>query len=220
MKLGSIFSWLRQNSKLLALFLFVDIIFISLHIALLLGIIDYNIELSIEKDLGYAEIFQYIKEFFTALILFYLFKHTKAKVYLVWGMLFLYLLLDDSLSIHENLGWKLSQYLNLEGVLGLRPEDLGEVLMLLMVALPFLISLIYIYCQQNPKARKITSIYLLLMSILLFFAIFVDSLHVIYNENKNVFAVIEDGGEMLTMTVVFIYTLSLRKVITNKTRLR
>jgi hypothetical protein len=55
------------------------------------------------QERGYSEIFQYIKEYWIALLLGALAVRQRSVLYLGWSLLFFYLLLDDSLTIPGNI---------------------------------------------------------------------------------------------------------------------
>ena len=101
-----------KTTTFLLLLLTADTIFIILHI--IHTYTDYlgNSNFSIQKDRGYAEIFQYIKEFCIALLLLYLAIKRRNLLYLSWSALFGYVLLDDFLKIHERAGVRASVYFN------------------------------------------------------------------------------------------------------------
>ena len=52
----------KESNRLLILLLLVDLVFIVLHIAHTMHMVLSKL-FSIERDLGYAEIYQYIKEY-------------------------------------------------------------------------------------------------------------------------------------------------------------
>ncbi|TGV01586.1 hypothetical protein [Flavivirga rizhaonensis] len=211
--LNRVFRSFKINKPLLILLIGIDLIFISAHCLLLFGIIDYNLDFSIEKDFGYAEFYQYIKEFGIFLILIFLFYEKEQIIYLVWAMFFLYVLLDDSLSLHEVYGVYLADYFNFQPKFNLRAEDFGELLIFLSIGVLFFISIIFAFFKTDLMGRLVTRNLFILILILAFFAIFVDQLHIMVPSGKNKFAVLEDGGEMLIMSFIFIYALSLKHTI-------
>ena len=96
-------------------------------------------------DGGYAEIFQYMKELAVVLMLSFFYWRRKAFIYLGWGILFLFLLLDDSLQIHENLGETASKLINITYLGGIRGQDIGE-----MVTFSLILAYVYSHLQANP----------------------------------------------------------------------
>ncbi len=215
MKLGQVlnkvFRSFEINKPLLTLLILIDFIFILMHCLLLYGIIDNNLNFSIEKDFGYAECYQYIKEFGIFLILFFLFYKKRQVIYLVWGLFFLYLLLDDSLSLHETYGVCLADYFNLQAQFNLRAEDFGELLIFAFFGFLFFIFIVFSSLRTDLKGKMITRHLFLLILVLVFFGVCIDLLHIATPYHENKFAVMEDGGEMLTMSFIFAYVFNLNK---------
>ena len=127
---------------------------------------------SLQADLGLSETFQYVKEVWIVILLVMVAIGQRKWVYGSWACLFLYLLLDDSLQIHENLGVCLAEHFTLEPLLGLRARDFGEI------------------------------------AVSAFFGIFVDMLHVALPDVPGL-AVLEDGGEMVVMSLIVWYVFNL-----------
>ncbi len=200
-----------RSSRLLCLFLAMDLTFIALHIIYTYTGLISNSSFSIEKDRGYAEIFQYFKEYGSVFLLSLLALRKRSFLYLIWSLLFFYLLLDDMLQIHEKLGNFISYKLNFSSWLNLRPQDFGELTVSILVSLFFLILIGITYYFSDRFSRK-TSKYLIMgMFALAFFGILVDMIHVAV---KNPFlytllGIIEDGGEQVVMSgiVCFIFSL-------------
>lgn len=112
----------KRSSLLLYLFIATDIVFIIVHIihkSNQVPSLAYAYY-SIEEDKGYAELFQYIKEYWIALLLSFLAVQKRSYLYLCWSLLFFYVLLDDSVQIHEKLGIVVSSQLALVDKFNLR----------------------------------------------------------------------------------------------------
>ena len=113
----------KKSSKILfILLILVDLGFIFIHILYKFDVVT-NPLYSIKKDLGYPERYQYVKEFSIALLLFIIALQSSQIVYLAWSTLFMYLLLDDSLRIHERIGGYLVDYFELQPAFNLRALD-------------------------------------------------------------------------------------------------
>ena len=76
-------------------------------------------------------------------------------LYLAWAVLFSYFMLDDSLNIHEMLGWPVAERLELVPAFGLRAKDFGEFAVSLIagVVLLGLIALCYWRSANGPAER-------------------------------------------------------------------
>ena len=185
----------------------VDLVFIVLHFLPLFGMLDNSL-FSLERDRGYPEIYQYIKIFAIAILLLSVFAKTKAISYFVWSMLFLYLLLDDALRIHESLGGYVATQMSFAPALGLRAKDFGELVVSAIAALIFLAPLALLYTRGSDVLKE-ESIYLFsLLVALAFFGILVDMLHVAMQFGWKVsflLGVVEDGGEMVVISITAWY---------------
>ncbi|MDO5987943.1 hypothetical protein Q4Q39_11065 [Flavivirga amylovorans] len=198
-------TFIKKENGLLCLLILTDLIFVFIHTLYLYGITDDNSNYSLEKDFGYSEVFQYIKEYWIFLLLLFIFIRKKKITYFIWSVFFLYLLLDDSLSIHENYGELLANYFNITPQFNLRSVDFGEILVSLSVGVSFLILLLLAYIKGGIREREITRTLALFIIMLAFFGVFVDLIHVALPIQKNKIAVIEDGGEMLVMSIILSY---------------
>ncbi|OEK08593.1 hypothetical protein A8C32_03850 [Flavivirga aquatica] len=172
------------------------------------GVIERNNLYFIEDDNSYSEVFQYIKELWIFLILIFIAVKKKIFPYVIWSLLFLYLLFDDSLSLHENIGEYLSNYFEIQSGLGIRSVDFGELIVSFSVGISFTFFLVLGYLKSNKTIKKVfqhLSIFILLLA---FFGVFIDILHVFFNDN-NKLGLFEDGGEMIVMSIILAYVFNL-----------
>lgn len=160
---------------------------------------------SITLNGGYSEIFQYIKEFLIVILLLMLAFDRKQPIYLAWSLLFLYILIDDSMQLHENISAYLAQTFDFKPMFRLKAVDFGE----LAVSAFFggiLFTLVGLaYWLTNAVVKQITKGLLLLVLSLAFFLVVVDMIHSMTPRGKSLFALIEDGGEMLIMSAIVYY---------------
>jgi hypothetical protein len=110
---------------------------------------------SLEKDGGYPEIYQYIKELWIVGLLLSILIKTRAVGYSIWALLFLYLLLDDALQIHETFGVYIATELKLTPSLGLRATDFGELAISPMAAALFLPPLVFFYVRGSGAFKQV-----------------------------------------------------------------
>lgn len=202
-------------SLFLMLLLCSDLAFISLHsIDLLSPLINYPL-LSLDRDRGYPEMFQYLKWFWIVIMFIYLSMMQKSLHFSAWGIFFTYLLFDDALSIHEKVGRLIASNLTISPPFGLRIQDIGE-LEVTGIAAVILLSFVFVaYVHGSKTFKKISHDLLLLIFILAFFGVFVDMLHISIKlgwKIDEVFAVIEDGGEMIIASFMcwYVFLLSVR----------
>ncbi|MET0070218.1 MAG: hypothetical protein ABW096_09250 [Candidatus Thiodiazotropha sp.] len=199
----------KGSTKFLALLLLADLAFIFVHV-----IFEYflksNTLFSINRDLGYAEVYQYIKEFWILVMLFVLAIKSRRIIYFTWSVLFLYLLLDDSLQLHENIGSFLANFYDLQPVFRLRAQDLGELVVFASVGFLLLGFIAGAYLYSDDTGKEISRHLFLLFVFLAFFGGLVDMLHIAVSFGKPVFALIEDGGEMIIMSIIVWYVFDIR----------
>lgn len=194
----------KNSNKLLILLILTDVIFVLAHILYSLNLVS-NPLFSIERDFGYAEAYQYIKEYWIVLLLGLIIIQKKHLIYLAWNSLFFYILIDDFLQIHERLGKFLSDNYHLQHKLGLRAQDFGEIIVLLFFGTILFLFIGLTYLRSNPVAKKISKNLFILILFAAFFGIFVDILHVITPWGKSILGLIEDGGEMIIISIIVTY---------------
>jgi hypothetical protein len=209
-KLG-ISSWII---KLFCLFLATDIGFILLHLVYVYTDLTSNQIFSLDTDRGFSEIFQYIKEYWIALLLGFFAIKTRSFSYLSWSLLFFYLLLDDAAEIHERLGLWLSIQFAFTDMFNLRAVDFGELLVSGSVGLFFLISIAATYYFGDRSSREVSKYLTMLLFALAFFGVVVDMLHIAFEFSflEPWFIIAEDGGELVVMSLIacLIFSLSLK----------
>ena len=123
---------------------------------------------------------------------------------LAWAALFLYVLLDDSLELHEEISASIAKSLDLVPALGLRAKDFGEIAVTLIAGL-LLIGLIVICYRRsdNNRARALTWALLPWLGLLVISGLVLDMAHgmirTFYGGELAVMisGVFEDGGEMI-----------------------
>jgi len=204
----------NRSSLLLYLFIATDILFIIVHIiheSNQVPALAYAYY-SIEEDKGYAELFQYIKEYWIALLLSFLAVQKRSFLYLGWSLLFFYVLLDDAVQIHEKLGIVISSQLGLVDKFHLRAVDFGEILVSVLVGLFFLIFLTFAYRFGDSTSRKSSKSLMMMLFALALFGIIADMAHMILVSSsffEPLLGLVEDGGEMLVMSVIAWFVLLL-----------
>lgn len=170
--------------------------------------------LSLEQDRGAAEFYQYIKEFWIAILLLAAFRKTRTIGFGLWAILFMYLLLDDALSIHEKVGGLIAGHIDFAARLGFGPQHLGELVVSAVAGTVLLSSLILPYLHGSTTYRQISRHLFSLILALAFFGVFIDALHVIvpWEALYGFFGILEDGGEMVVMSVVVWYVYLLNTI--------
>ncbi len=125
-------------SKFLFLLICGDIFYFILHIAFLNGLLGRPF--SVEADKSLPESYQYLKFLWSLILLVFVAKKEKSFLILPWIPLFAFLLADDGLRIHEQIGNFVSISLHeVRPPLGLRRQDIGELLSSIAIGLPLLL---------------------------------------------------------------------------------
>lgn len=158
------------------------------------------------EDWSYGEVFQYTKELWLVLLLAALFLQYRAGALLSWCMLCVYLLLDDSLRIHESGGEFVADTLGFAPWLGLRAVDFGELVVSAAAGLLLLSVIVSTYRCRQIRVRRFSQRLGLLFLGLLFFGIGVDMIPrpEAWLADKALGA-IEDGGEQICMSMMLAY---------------
>ncbi len=213
----------RDKNRLLILFLLVDFVLILLHAGHTYLGVPRGDFFSIEWELGYGEIFQYIKEFWIVILLSLrslgtgivnigMLKSAAHRLNLAWGLLFLYLLVDDSLRVHEIMGNLLAKSLGLSVWLGEKSQDVGELSVSLIAAIVLFSGIALAYRQSSKADRQISTHLTRLVLRLVFCGVVVDLLHSLIPNSLDIWAILEDGGEMIVMSLMVSYIFQLEPV--------
>jgi hypothetical protein len=201
----------RRGSRIvdpvvLALLLCTDVVFFALHTFNRLTGRDPLFSLA--TDGGYSEIFQYIKEYWIALVLFRVFWRTRERLYAAWALFFTYVLCDDALTIHERAGEALAVRWGYVPAFGLQPDDFGELTVSLLVGAVFVALIGVCHRRADTNARGVSGGLFVLVALLALFAMFFDMVHELLDDyGVRSLTLLEDGGEMVTMSVIVGYVL-------------
>lgn len=211
--LANSISNIRMDSEYAAMYDYLDIDFLQ-------KVTPYfaNSLFNIEMDNGYAETYQHLKFIGIIFIFFYLCIKQKIWSFFPWMLLFSYFLLDDSFQLHERLGSVIASGIDVTPPFGLRRQDLGELAVTMSAGLIILPSLMLAYYFGRPPIRKIYHNLLLLLTLLVVFGVGVDMVHAVFMHSpvfSPIFGVIEDGGEMLAVSMFAWYSSFLLKKFMN-----
>ena len=191
---------------LLLLFLLADLFFFGLHFAFELRITTDPV-FSLEGDRIAGEFWQYIKEYWIVVAMTFLFYRREWQpIYAAWALAFSYILADDSLQLHEKAGAKLAAVLNLPGFAHMLPRELGQALFVGFCGVVLLLAISLFYRRANPQARQLTRIVVFGLLLVAVFAVGGDLLHAMTASDALI--VVEEGGELLVMSVLCALLLS------------
>lgn len=200
------------HRNLLAALIGGDLLFMVLHwLHVHTGLLTSELW-SIGQDRGFGEMFQYLKYVAIMLALARLFRRDRLPVLLLWIGVFGFLLLDDSMRIHERFGLGMMAWAHIPDFGGLRGRDFGELIYAAMGAVVLTPVLVLTYRRSSPMARAISADLLLLLIMLLVFAVGGDTIHRLLSNTmfETMAGLIEDGGEMLVLSLTCFYVQTLR----------
>lgn len=171
--------------------------------------------LSISRDDGYAENFQYLKLAAIIGILCFCAIAEKSAAIGGWAIIFGILLVDDRLAIHERVGAKLADWLSFQPMFNLRAIDFGEIMIFATWGIIAIAVLTITYrTNRSEVAKQIFKGLLLSLLGLAVFGGFFDMLHIAVQNlmgealvRDEIFDVLEDGGEMaiISLALYFVY---------------
>jgi hypothetical protein len=199
----------KATIALLYMLLLVDVLFIAIHVVHVWSPWLRSLFYSIERDGGLAEQYQYIKLVWLAACLGAAFLQRRGRAFAGWAVFFAFLLLDDALQIHERAGGVLAQAFGIPPMFGLRAKDFGEVMVAGIVGTAACAFAWLAIRRGGQSSKRLSADLLCLLAALALFGVFVDVLHTItffrLPAVAPVFALIEDGGEMLVVSAMTAY---------------
>lgn len=203
----------RMGRRFLAALLVADLAFIAVfvmyafaeHYGIRDSLFRGNVKFSF-VDGGYPEIYGYAKEALLTMFFVAAFARSRQAVYLALALLFAICALDDSMALHEAMGRYLAAT---TGV----PDSSGELVgWSLLGSIPML-AIAAAYRRSDPTSRRHAEAVLLAFAILLFFAIGMDVVHALVQRYvsgfQTVLTILEDGGELLTLTLLCMMSLAI-----------
>ena len=165
----------------------------------------FHKEMLLTTDGGHPELFGYAQTLLLVVLFVRLLRWTRQPIYLVLGLIFLVVLLDDALQLHEVAGVYLSEELGLPKLFGVRRRDVGEVVAYGILGAVTLPLLVYGLFRSRAEHRGNGLAFMIPLGGLAFCAIGVD---LVYRMLKDLFKAagvlidaIEDGGELVTITL-------------------
>ena len=201
-------------SVFLVLLVLGDLAFIFIHVMRLAVPAIESGMYALDYDRGHAEFYQYIKMLWIMALFAALIARTRTGGFAAWGLLFAYLLLDDALAIHETIGASVAQALPFAELAGLRAQDFGELAVSAVAGAVLLTLLAWVYARGHAAFRRASRHIVLLLAALAFFGVAVDMLQSLFRFNiilAPLLGIIEDGGEMIVMSLAVWYVFLLHR---------
>lgn len=172
-----------------------------------------NDALRLDRDRSVGEFFNYLQALVTVALLGRAFVTSRQGVYLAWALVFWFILLDDAMLVHERVGRALADGLDFPALAGLRPQDVGELLVWGVAAALSLPLLVWGFRSSTREAAGYGAVLTLIFGALVFFALGMDMVHILAGHWSRLadaaIAIVEDGGEMLALALACSYALLL-----------
>jgi hypothetical protein len=158
----------------------------------------------VTHERGFGEFFQYAKAMSAAVLLAALAVRQRSRAALLWALLLMFVAADDSLQLHERAGQLLAAKLALPAIGAARPAHLGELLFYAIVGLPAAAALAAVWLRGGAEDRRIMPVLLCSFGALVVCAVGLDAIASLTHDSAvgPLFAVLEDGGEMLALTTL------------------
>jgi hypothetical protein len=168
----------------------------------------------LSEDRAIPELYGYAMQAVIVVVLVVLAARAHRNVFLAWGAVYLVVLLDDALRLHEEGSHWLARTFP-TGIGSVLREDLGELVVWAGLGLVPLVAVAVTHLRAAPEDRAVSRTIAVLFGLLLFCAIVLDVVHATlgYGLLGWVLAAAEDGGELLTLglTLAFLVGLARRE---------
>jgi hypothetical protein len=191
----------RDALRLATLLLLIDVVLISADVLRHNGMLrDPRFAITMER--GFGEWFQYAKTLGIVLLLLSTARTNAAAG--IWAGLFAYLFIDDAFEVHENLGLAIAPALSLPQVGSVRPGQLGELMVFSAVGALFVVALLLVLRRSESHGRWLSIALAVPFALLAFFGAAMDLGHSMLRGHGFYYVggLIEDGGEMVSMSVL------------------
>ncbi len=205
----------ESSMPVLVVLLVADLAFAAASVAHLIAADDVGDRTGpwiLETDGGYAEQFGYLQQTAIALLLLVLAFQTRRAVFAAWGSVYAFALADDSLRLHENRGAWLADRLEArlwfpDGLLGLRANDLGEILVWGLLAVLPLAAVVLLHRRSDPVTRRTSLVLAALLAAYVVCGGVIDQVHVLVMDTPigDAVGTLEDGGELVALSLTVAY---------------
>ena len=178
-----------KTHHLLGIFLLLDLLALSLYGLYSLDVLESRF-FRLARDRGFAEIIQYLKFGIIIQVLLVWNQARSSRLISAWILLFVIMLIDDSVGIHEEISRILMTHSTFTMVNGFRAKDLVEACVFCALEGSACLYIAYNFIPASRDLKLYSMLLGLAMIPLIFCGMVLDILHVPY---------LEQGGEMASM---------------------
>lgn len=162
-----------------------------------------------DYDGSYIEILGHIQLVAALVWLMFVGIRRHVLVYWAWSLVLFAITFDDFMQIHERWGERVARAFDFPAIAGLRPDDLGEMMMWATAALLLCPFLLMSHLRAPKYARRDSWVMVILVILLAGFGVVVDQLHIMVTSDLSAvgnatWGFIETSGELLAMTLLLL----------------
>ena len=175
--------------------------------------------IKITRDRALPEIYGYFEWAVIIAALLWLAVRERWFAPLRWATVFVIILIDDSMQVHETVGLWLTQYLPLPASLQDRSQDIAELMVFSGMGVIAVALTASMFFSRDEATLAISKRFGFIILFLVFFGVFLDFVHQTINlltlgtiEGQflpQILAILEDGGEMVVASYAAAYVLTL-----------
>ena len=169
--------------------------------------------MNVETDRGLPEMFVYAKTMLIIGLLSAVYARVRQPIYLAWVFIFVIVLVDDVTRLHEVLGDDLVDAIGFPALFGIPRLIWGETAIWAVLGLIALIPLRRGFSGSERPHTDIGRAFLWLFGGLLVFAVGIDHLKVMLHDRVRGLGLIEDGGEMIVISLFVVAAVYVRAVV-------
>jgi hypothetical protein len=183
--------------SLLGIFFLLELIALFLYWFYLQDVLESRF-FRLSRDRGMAEIIQYLK-FGLIIKMFAMWYRTRpSKLIVAWLILFVVMLIDDSIGIHEWISEMILLKINFPSIAGIRPGDLLEAFGFATVEGTACLYVIVCYRKAPGDLQRYSRQMVLVLIPLVTCGLLLDMVHLPFQD-------IEQIGEMLSMSLLLFF---------------
>ena len=170
---------------------------------------------AVEGDRSLIEVLGYVQIAVAVALLLAVAVRRRAPVYAGWALLFTGVVVDDAVQLHEVGGERLARTGALAGLPGLRPEDVGELLVWAVLGVLLLAVLAATWLRSGASSRRTSRCFALPLALLVLFAVVVDMVNSLLHGAPPAVRLLgswtEASGELAAMSLLLALALDLHR---------